>query len=97
MRIPQRPCLCVAAAQQHTGVDQAEEKQHHLHEHVPFVLVVMRRVIIRRIGEELELARFVRQEPDDGDERQCGVDATSRNQPERRLTASRHYFSAAAS
>jgi len=52
-----------------------KEQQNDLHQRVPFVLEVMHRIVVRRIGEQVEPSRLVREERNDWDERKGRVES----------------------
>ncbi len=65
----------VVSSQDHAGVHQAEQKENRLHERVPLVLEVMHRIVVGRVGQQVEPARLVRQERHDRDERERGMES----------------------
>ena len=65
-----------AISEDYPGVYEPEEKQDQLHEMVPFMLEVMNRIVVGRRLEEVQIARFARQQWHDWKERQ------SRMQPD---------------
>jgi hypothetical protein len=74
-RRQQRPRPGVVAAHGNTGVDETEEEQDDLHEMIPLVFEMVRRVIVGWRCEQIEASRLVRQQRHNRQKRQCRVDA----------------------